>query len=474
MRQRFDAGTVLVAAGAVLLLVSLFLDWFGAPGSGSGVSAWTTFEVLDLLLAALALAAISTLFVVGDALAVLQRALPWISLTALVIVASQLIDPPPAALDAERETGAWLALAATLVMSCGSLLSSARISVVVDVQGRERRRRMAAVDAREEPTTPAAPPPPPPRDPGLTQPMRQSETGSALEVVAFRAVPATADVAVLHLEGRFAGVRPRRFDRLRLHVTHGGGRADELVPVHAAPSDEDGTIPFRASWAVPVQDVETATFALAVGRDLLLELPAPHVEAPDGEPGSSHVRLAREINELRRQADEATTAWSGASRALEAEVARVQAEHAAELERVRSEHAAQLDTLRAEADAASGEHTAAIEALRSEHAAALDALRSEHLRATEQAQAEHDAALAAAAREAEEARRAAIEAEPATDVLPGTPPRTARMRVAPPPAEVPPRRDIDLNDISGARAIALALLALFFLLLLVILGIGPL
>jgi hypothetical protein len=180
MRQRFDAGTVLVAAGAVLLLVSLFLDWFGPPGGGGGgVSAWTSFEVLDLLLAALALAAISTLVVDGETAAVLQRALPWISLTALVIVASQLIDPPPAVLDADRETGAWLALAGTLVMACGSLLSSARISVVVDVQGRERRRRMAAVDRREEPAAdsadaPAAPAPPaapPPRDPGLTQPM---------------------------------------------------------------------------------------------------------------------------------------------------------------------------------------------------------------------------------------------------------------------------------------------------------------
>ena len=308
--------------------------------------------------------------------------------------------------------------------------------------------------------------------------LRQPETGSALEVVAFRAVPATADVAVLHLEGRFAGVRPRRFDRLRLHVTHGGGRADELVPVDATPSDEGDTVPFRASWAVPVQDVESAMFALAVGRDLLLELPAPHVEAPDGEPGSSHVRLAREINELRRQADEATTAWSGASRALEAEVARVQAEHAAELERVRGEHETQLEALRAEharqAAAANAEHTAAIESLRSEHAAAIDALGAEHVAAMEALRSEHQVAAeqARAAHEAELAQ-AARTAEPPTDVLPAGPPPTARMRVAP-PAEPPPLRDIDLRDISGARAIALALLALFFLLLLVILGVGPL
>ena len=38
----------------------------------------------------------------------------------------------------------------------------------------------------------------------------------------------------------------------------------------------------------------------------------------------------------------------------------------------------------------------------------------------------------------------------------------------------PPRPDIDFHDISGARAIAIGLLALFFVLLLVILGVGPL
>ena len=187
MRQRFDAGTALVAAGAVVLLVSLFLDWYGAPGRSSGVSAWTTFEVLDLLLAALAFAAIAALFADGEVGSLLRRALPWICLTSLVIVASQLIDPPPAAIDAERETGAWLALGATLAMGAGALLSSARISVVVDVQGRERRRRMAAVDRRDDAASapaagaadaspaPATPVEPPARDPGLTQPMAPVE-----------------------------------------------------------------------------------------------------------------------------------------------------------------------------------------------------------------------------------------------------------------------------------------------------------
>ena len=46
MRERFDAGTGLVAVGAVLLLVSLFIDWYDPGGD-----AWAVFESLDLVLA---------------------------------------------------------------------------------------------------------------------------------------------------------------------------------------------------------------------------------------------------------------------------------------------------------------------------------------------------------------------------------------------------------------------------------------
>ena len=38
MRERFDAGTGLVAVGAVLLLVSLFIDWYHPGGD-----AWAFF-----------------------------------------------------------------------------------------------------------------------------------------------------------------------------------------------------------------------------------------------------------------------------------------------------------------------------------------------------------------------------------------------------------------------------------------------
>jgi hypothetical protein len=143
LRERFDAGTGLVAVGAVLLLVSLFIDWYKPGGD-----AWAVFEALDLALAGAAicgLLAVAPRFGTGG----LGRALPLIAAAALAIVAIQLIDPPPAVRDSDIATGGWLALAATAIMAGGALLGAASISITVDVRGRERRRRTAAIDARE-------------------------------------------------------------------------------------------------------------------------------------------------------------------------------------------------------------------------------------------------------------------------------------------------------------------------------------
>jgi hypothetical protein len=143
VRERFDAGTGLVAIGAVLLLVSLFVDWYRPGGD-----AWAVFEAVDLALAG---AAICALLAVAPRLGrgALGRALPIIAAVAFGIVVVQLVDPAPVVADSDLETGAWLALAATAIMATGALLGAASISVTVDVRGRERRRRTAAIDARE-------------------------------------------------------------------------------------------------------------------------------------------------------------------------------------------------------------------------------------------------------------------------------------------------------------------------------------
>jgi hypothetical protein len=143
LRERFDAGTGLVAIGAVLLLISLFIDWYKPGGD-----AWAVFESLDLVLAGVAvcgLLALAPRFGTGG----LGRALPIICAAALAVVVIQLLDPPPDARASDIATGGWLGLAATALMAGGALLGAASISVTVDVRGRERRRRAAAIDARE-------------------------------------------------------------------------------------------------------------------------------------------------------------------------------------------------------------------------------------------------------------------------------------------------------------------------------------
>jgi hypothetical protein len=148
MNRRFDMGPLLVAVGALLLLVSLFLDWYGP------FSAWDAFEFVDVLLAALAVlslvAGLGTL--VPDAEYVERRWLPAIALAVTVIVAAEIIDPPPAAGDFTADTGAWIGFAATIVMLLGAVLSLGRVSVSVSVEEREFRQRVAAVDERQQTT----------------------------------------------------------------------------------------------------------------------------------------------------------------------------------------------------------------------------------------------------------------------------------------------------------------------------------
>jgi peptidoglycan/LPS O-acetylase OafA/YrhL len=137
MPQRFDGGQALIALGAVVLLVSLFLDWYGFGLDGS-VTAWTSFEIIDLLLAGLAIGALAAIVAPRfSAGASAGRAGTAAALVAFVLVVVSLIDPPPAVSNAELEFGAWLALAATALMAIGAMLSLARISISVSVRGRD-------------------------------------------------------------------------------------------------------------------------------------------------------------------------------------------------------------------------------------------------------------------------------------------------------------------------------------------------
>jgi hypothetical protein len=153
MTRRIEAGPVLVALGALVLLVSIFLDWYQPS-----VTAWEAFEFLDLLLAALAVAALVAAAgaIRPEATVVERHWLPAIAAAVTIIVASQLINPPPG-VDGDPDTGAWLALGAALVICLGTLLTLGRVSFALTVEGRDTRRRVSAVDTRTDPTTTEGP-----------------------------------------------------------------------------------------------------------------------------------------------------------------------------------------------------------------------------------------------------------------------------------------------------------------------------
>jgi len=103
-QRRIPVGPLIGLLGAVLLLVSLFLNWW------NGVTAFTAFEVLDLLLAALAIGAAMSLaeaagarMPAGVALGA-ALALP-LGLLALLIVFSQIVNDPPAIAGSDRLSG---------------------------------------------------------------------------------------------------------------------------------------------------------------------------------------------------------------------------------------------------------------------------------------------------------------------------------------------------------------------------------
>jgi hypothetical protein len=153
MRQKLDIGTLMLGIGAILVLVSLFLNWYRPGGT-----AWNVFEIADVLLAAMA---VLTIILAAGRLSAGASGTPgWIqglAVATVVVVVAELIQPPPGLHGAVRQSGAWLALAGSLAMLAGALLHYARISISIDVAERDRRRRVPAVDRR--PAGAASPPP---------------------------------------------------------------------------------------------------------------------------------------------------------------------------------------------------------------------------------------------------------------------------------------------------------------------------
>ena len=149
-------GPLISAIGAILLIVSLFIDWY------DGLTGYTVFEFIDLLLTGLALAALFALAAAMGAVRTPMRpgVLLGIGLLALIVVLSQVVNDPPAVAGPngrDQATGIWLALGGAALMVAGAVLSTARIAISIEPRDG---RPTPSVTRTEEPPTVADDEPP--------------------------------------------------------------------------------------------------------------------------------------------------------------------------------------------------------------------------------------------------------------------------------------------------------------------------
>ena len=138
-------GPLIAAVGALILLVSLFLDWY------EGLTAFTVFELVDIVLVVCAL--LIVLQLAGGMGLIKPPASPVVSLLvalfALGVVLTQLVNDPPAVAGGngpDRDIGIWLAVAGTVLMATGAFLATANISLSIEPRERAAAQGPARVD----------------------------------------------------------------------------------------------------------------------------------------------------------------------------------------------------------------------------------------------------------------------------------------------------------------------------------------
>jgi hypothetical protein len=122
--RRLRAGEWIAGVSGLVLLVALFLPWYGdEAGSRTG---WQALGALDVVLALVALAALAIPVVTAvhrvPALPLaLESLTTLVGLLAVVLVLIRVINMPDWA--AEREWGLWVALVVTLGIVVGGLIA---------------------------------------------------------------------------------------------------------------------------------------------------------------------------------------------------------------------------------------------------------------------------------------------------------------------------------------------------------------
>lgn len=122
--RRLRAGEWIAGVGGLVLLVSLFLPWYSDDGGSR--TGWQSLGALDIVLAAVALAALAIPLVTAmqrvPAVSLAHESLTTlVGLLAVVLVLIRVLNMPDWA--TEREWGLWVALVATLGIVVGGLIA---------------------------------------------------------------------------------------------------------------------------------------------------------------------------------------------------------------------------------------------------------------------------------------------------------------------------------------------------------------
>jgi hypothetical protein len=122
--RRLRAGEWIAGVSGLLLLVALFLPWYG-DGAGSRTG-WQSLGALDVVLALVALAALAIPVVTATQRVpavplALQSLTTPVGMLAVLLVLIRVLNMPDWAV--EREWGLWVALAATLGVAVGALIA---------------------------------------------------------------------------------------------------------------------------------------------------------------------------------------------------------------------------------------------------------------------------------------------------------------------------------------------------------------
>jgi len=122
--RRLRAGEWIAGVWGLVLLVALFLPWYSDDGGSR--TGWQSLGALDIVLAAVALAALAIPLVTAmqrvPAVSLAHESLTTlVGLLAVVLVLIRVLNMPDWA--TEREWGLWVALVATLGIVVGGLIA---------------------------------------------------------------------------------------------------------------------------------------------------------------------------------------------------------------------------------------------------------------------------------------------------------------------------------------------------------------